>query len=101
MPKTLEIRRNSSGARRNAARIDFPVWSKYSPLTLALDERAEAVARLEVAAHVDAVLEDVGERPRQLDARPHRERAPRAVLHRVVERGVDRAGDDDRVDRPR
>ena len=61
----------------------------------------ELVADLQVAAHVDAVLVDVRQRPRELLARTGRKIVLGARVHRRVEIRRDRAANDDRVGRPR
>src|SRR5690242_13947551 len=49
-----------------------------------LRHHSERVALLEIAAHVDLVFEDVGERPRELLARVSGQELRGARVHRVI-----------------
>src|SRR5688572_30648344 len=63
-----------------------------------LDEYVELVAFGKVAAHVDAVLEDVSQGPGELMAGRGRKHTDTALVQRVVETGANDASDSERVD---
>src|SRR3954469_15205352 len=63
-----------------------------------LDEDVELVALREVAAHVDLVLEDVGERPRQLMTCRGRQDADAALIEGVVQARTNDTANGQRVD---
>ncbi len=63
-----------------------------------LDENVEPVADLEILAHVDAVLEDVSERERQLGASRARKSSVSALVERGKKARLDRPAHSQRVD---
>src|ERR1051326_3524030 len=67
---------------------------------IALGHDTERVAGLQVATHIDLVVEYVGERPGQLLARAGRKQRLRAGVHRLVERGGNGAAHDNRIGGP-
>ena len=85
----------------NVAAITLPMRTAPVGVDRSLGDDLELVAGLEIAAHVDAILVDVGERPRELLARAGGQIVLRARVHRVVQIRRDRSADDDRVGRPR
>ena len=86
----LECRRDHAADAHAARRRDG-----------SLGDDLELVANLQIAAHVDAILVYVGERPGELLARAGGQIVLRARVHRGVEVRRDRPTDDDRVGGPR
>src|SRR6185437_14990517 len=85
----LERRRDHLADAHDTGRRDHP-----------LGNHLEFVADLQIAAHVDAVLVDVGQRPGKLLACTGRQIALRARVDRFVEIRRDGAANGDRVGRP-